>query len=351
MLLEKILERIRPLDRSFEVEAQKRLDSLTKPQGSLGKLEELARRVAGIQGKVPPRLGRKLLFVFAADHGITEEGVSAYPKEVTAQMTYNFLRGGAAINVLARHYGVEVEVIDVGVDYEFSEPRGLRNCKIRRGTSNFSRGAAMSRPEAMQSIETGIRLVEEIASENLFLLGAGEMGIGNTSSAAAILCALTGAAPRDVVGRGTGIDDPTWRRKVVAIERGLELNRPDAKDPLDVLTKVGGLEIGAMTGVILGAAAVQIPMVLDGFISGAAALLAQRLCPPVQDFLFASHLSPEAGHKFMLEALKLAPVLDLAMRLGEGTGACVLMGLTEAAARLLGEMATFESAGVEKKLS
>ena len=176
------------------------------------------------------------------------------------------------------------------------------------------------------------------------------MGIGNTSSAAAMLCAFSGAAPRDVVGRGTGIDDSTWRRKVSAIERGLEVNRPDPKEPLDVLTKVGGLEIGAMTGVILSAAAFHIPMVLDGFISGAAALLAQRLCPPVQDFLFASHLSPETGHKFMLEQLKLAPVLDLEMRLGEGTGACVLMGLTEAAARLLGEMATFESAGVEKKL-
>jgi nicotinate-nucleotide--dimethylbenzimidazole phosphoribosyltransferase len=350
MLLEKMLERIRPLDRSFEVAAQKRLDSLTKPQGSLGKLEELARRVAVIQRKVPPQLGRKLLFVFAADHGITEEGVSAYPKEVTAQMTYNFLRGGAAINVLARHYGVEVLVIDIGVDHEFSNPPGLRNRKVRRGTKNFSRGSAMTRSEAVQSIETGIRLVEEIASENLFLLGAGEMGIGNTTSAAAILCALTGAAPRDVVGRGTGIDDRTWRRKVAAIERGLEVNRPDAKEPLDVLTKVGGLEIGAMTGAILGAAAFRIPMVLDGFISGAAALLAQSLCPPVQDFLFASHLSPEAGHKFMLEVLNLAPVLDLEMRLGEGTGACVLMGLAEAAARLLAEMATFDSAGVEKKL-
>jgi nicotinate-nucleotide--dimethylbenzimidazole phosphoribosyltransferase len=350
MLLEKTLERIRPLDRSVEVEAQKRLDSLTKPQGSLGKLEELARRVAVIQRKVPPQLGRKLLFVFAADHGITEEGVSAYPKEVTAQMTYNFLRGGAAINVLAHHYGVEVLVIDIGVDHEFSNKPGLRSCKVRRGTKNFSRGSAMTRFEAMQSIETGIRLVEEVALKNLFLLGTGEMGIGNTSSAAAILCALTGAAPRDAVGRGTGIDDPTWRRKVAAIERGLEVNRPDPKDPLDVLTKVGGLEIGAMTGVILGAAAFQIPMVLDGFISGAAALLAQHLCPPVRDFLFASHLSPETGHKLMLETLKLAPVLDLEMRLGEGTGACVLMGLAEAATRLLCEMATFESAGVEKKL-
>lgn len=350
MLLEKTLERIRPLDRSFEIEAQKKLDSLTKPQGSLGKLEELARHVTVIQGKVQPQLGRKLLFVFAADHGIAEESVSAYSRAVTAQMTYNFLRGGAAINVLARHYDVQVEVIDVGVDYEFSELQGLRNCKIRRGTGNFSRGAAMTRAEARQSIETGIRLVEEVVSKKPFLLGAGEMGIGNTSSAAAILCALTGASPRHVVGRGTGIDDPTWKRKVAAIERGLELNQPDAKEPLDVLTKMGGLEIGAMTGLILGAAAFRVPMVLDGFISGAAALLAQRLCPDTHDFLFASHLSPETGHRFMLEMLQLAPVLNLEMRLGEGTGACILMGLLEAAAKILGEMATFESAGVGTKL-
>jgi nicotinate-nucleotide--dimethylbenzimidazole phosphoribosyltransferase len=236
------------------------------------------------------------------------------------------------------------------VDYEFAGPQGLRNRKVRRGTNNFSLGPAMTPSEARQSIETGIRLVEEIALKNLFLLGAGEMGIGNTSSAAAILCALTGAAPRDVVGRGTGIDDTTWGRKVGAIERGLELNCPDLKDPLDVLAKVGGLEIGAMTGVILGAAAFRIPMILDGFISGAAALLAQRLCPQARDFLFASHLSTETGHAALLEALALAPVLDLAMRLGEGTGACMLMGLMEAAAKIFGEMATFESAGVEKRL-
>jgi nicotinate-nucleotide--dimethylbenzimidazole phosphoribosyltransferase len=350
MLLEKTLASIRPLDRSFEAEAQQRLDSLTKPQGSLGKVEELARRVAVIQGKVPPRLGRKLLFVFAGDHGIVEEGVSAYPKTVTAQMTYNFLRGGAAINVLARHYGVDVEVIDVGVDDEFSNSPGLRNCKVRKGTDNFSRGPAMSRPQAVQSIEIGIGLVEEATAENLFLLGAGEMGIGNTSSAAAILCALTDAQPQKVVGKGTGIDDATWERKVAAVQRGLELNRPNPKDPVDVLAKVGGLEIGAMIGVILGAAAFHIPMVLDGFISGAAALLAQRLSPHVHDFLFASHLSTETGHALLLQALELTPVLDLAMRLGEGTGACMLMGLMEAAAKILGEMATFESAGVAKKL-
>ena len=350
MLLEETLTKIRPLDRAVEIEAQRRLDSLTKPQGSLGKLEELARHVAVIQGKVPPRLGRKLLFVFAADHGITQEGVSAYPKEVTAQMTYNFLRGGAAINVLARHYGVDVEVIDAGVDYEFPAVRGLRNCKVRRGTHNFSRGPAMTRLEAVQSIETGIGLVEEVALENPFLLGAGEMGIGNTSSATAILCAFTGAAPRDVAGRGTGIDDVTLGRKVAAIERGLELNRPEPKDPLDVLAKVGGLEIGAMSGVILGAAAFRIPMVLDGFISGAAGLLAHRLSPSVKDVLFASHLSTEKGHGLMLEELKLAPPLDLGMRLGEGTGACILMSLIEAAARILSEMETYESAGVKGKI-
>jgi len=351
MPVDEALKRIRPLDRSIENTAQKRLDSLTKPQGSLGKLEELARRIAVIQGKVPPRLGRKLLFVFAADHGITLEGVSAYPKEVTAQMTYNFLHGGAAINVLARHYGVDTEVVDVGVDYEFAGPRGLRNCKVRRGTENFARGPAMTRDEAERCVELGICLAQEAAAENVFLLGAGDMGIGNTSSAAAILSALTGAAAADVVGRGTGIDDATLARKIAAIERGLHVNRPDATDPLDVLAKVGGLEIGAMTGIILGAAAFRLPMVLDGFISGAAALLAHRFCPHVEDILFASHLSAEKAHGLMLDELKLAPVLDLQMRLGEGTGACLLMGLIESAVRLMGEMATFESAGVKAKLS
>jgi len=350
MSLDETLKQIRPLDRSSESAAQQRLDSLTKPQGSLGRLEELARRIAVIQGKVPPRLGRKLMFVFAADHGVTEEGVSAYPSEVTAQMTYNFLNGGAAINVLARHHGVDTEVIDVGIDYEFAAPRGLRNCKVRRGTANFARGPAMTRDEAVRSVELGISLVREAAAENIFLLGAGDMGIGNTSSATAILCALTGAAPAEVVGRGTGIDDATLARKIAAIEKGLEINRLDANDALDVLAKVGGLEVGAMTGVVLGAAAFRVPVVLDGFISGAAALLAHRFSPYVQEVLFASHLSAERGHQLMLDHLKLAPVLDLQMRLGEGTGACLLMGLIEASVKIMGEMATFESAGVNEKL-
>jgi nicotinate-nucleotide--dimethylbenzimidazole phosphoribosyltransferase len=350
MSLDETLKQIRPLDYSSEDAARQRLDSLTKPQGSLGRLEELARRIAVIQGKVPPRLGRKLLFVFAADHGITAEGVSAYPKDVTAQMTYNFLHGGAAINVLARHYGVDTEVVDVGVDYEFAAPRGLRNCKVRRGTANFAREPAMTREEAVRSVEVGIELAREAATENIFLLGAGDMGISNTSSATAILCSLTGVGPADAVGRGTGIDDATLARKIAAIERGLELNRPDANDPLDVLAKIGGLEIGAMTGVILGAAAFRAPMVLDGLIAGAAALLAQRFCSHARDILFASHLSAEKGHGFILDELKLAPVLDLQMRLGEGTGACLLMDLIEASVKLMGEMATFQSAGVKEKL-
>ena len=349
MLLEATIENIRPLDRSLESAAQQRLDSLTKPQGSLGKLEALARRIAVIQEKVPPRLGRKLLFIFAADHGVTAEGVSAYPKDVTAQMTRNFLAGGAAINVLARHCGVDTEVVDVGVDYDFAGAPGLRDCKIRRGTANLARGPALSRAEAERSVEVGIELAQA-ASDNLFLLGAGEMGIGNSTSAAAILCALTGASVTDTVGRGTGIDDAGLERKIAAVESGLAVNRPQAKDPLDVLAKVGGLEIGAIAGVILGAAARRVPLVLDGFISGAAALLAQRFCPAVVDFCFASHLSVEPGHRLMLDALRLAPVLDLQMRLGEGTGACLLMSLIEAAVKIMGEMATFESAGVKEKL-
>lgn len=351
MRLEETIEQITPIDRGLENAAQRRLDGLTKPPGSLGKLEMLARRIAVIQRNVPPRLGRKLLFVFAADHGVAAEGVSAYPKEVTAQMTRNFLDGGAAINVLARHCGVDTEIVDAGVDHEFGLTPELRGCKIRRGTANFTRGPAMTRAEATAALELGIRCVREAERSNLFLLGAGDMGIGNTTSAAAILCALTGAAPADAVGRGTGIDEATLARKVSAIERAMEINRPNANDPLDVLSKVGGLEIGAMTGVILAAAALRLPMVLDGFIAGAAALLAMRFSPHVKDVLFAAHLSAENGHRLMLGALQLEPMLDLQMRLGEGTGACLLMGLMEAAVKIMAQMATFQSAGVQERLS
>jgi nicotinate-nucleotide--dimethylbenzimidazole phosphoribosyltransferase len=351
MLLEETLGQIRPLSASCEPAAQRHLDSLTKPQGSLGRLEELARRVAVIQERIPPRLGAKLIFVFAADHGISAERVSAYPKEVTAQMTQNFLDGGAAINVLARHFRIKTKIVDVGVDHDFAQCRNLRHCKLRRGTANFSLGPALTREQARDSVELGIRLVTQSSPEDLFLLGAGEMGIGNTSSAAAILCAMTGTAPSDIVGRGTGVDDETLARKIAAVENGLRINSPDANDPLDVLAKIGGLEIGAITGVIIGATALRLPMVLDGFISGAAALLAYRFSPHIRDILFASHLSAEKGHRPVLDELHLDPLLDLGMRLGEGTGACLAMGLIEASVKLSREMATFSSAGVKAKLT
>jgi nicotinate-nucleotide--dimethylbenzimidazole phosphoribosyltransferase len=350
MLLDQTLKKIRPLSRLLEAEVRRSLDNLTKPPGSLGRLEETALRIACIQEKNPPSLGPKRLFVFAADHGIAEEGVSAYPKEVTAQMTYNFLSGGAGINVLARHFGVKVEVVDVGVDHDFDAPAPLRRRKIRRGTGNFSRGPAMGRDEALQSIEVGIRLAQAAAEKPTFLIGAGEMGIGNTSSAAAILSVLTGLPVREAAGRGTGIDSATWEKKIRLIERGIAINIPDSHDPIDVLSKVGGLEIGAMTGLILGAAAHRLPVVLDGYTSTAAALLALRLSPAVAEVLFASHLSAESGHKLMLEKIPAVPLLDFNLRLGEGTGACIAMSLIEASVKLLREMATFESAGVSERM-
>jgi nicotinate-nucleotide--dimethylbenzimidazole phosphoribosyltransferase len=288
--------------------------------------------------------------VFASDHGITEEGVSAYPREVTAQMTRGFVNGTAAVNIMARQYGIDTIIADVGIDGPLATLPGLRQLRVRAGTGNFTRGPAMTRVEALRAIEVGVRLAREEAARGLFLLGAGEMGIGNTSSAAAILCGLSGTAPATAAGRGTGVDDLTLAKKIFAIEKGLRVNQPDRNDPIDVLAKLGGFEIGAVTGVILGAAWARVPMVLDGFVTGAAALLAQRLCPAVTEFLFASHLSAEPGHRIMLEQLKLAPLFDLGMRLGEGTGACLLMGWLETAARLMSEMVTFETAGVAEKL-
>ena len=351
MRLDQVLKRITPVERALESEVKASLDKLTKPQGSLGKLEELALRVACIQEQNPPRLGPKLLFVFAADHGIAKEGVSAYPKSVTAQMTYNFLSGGAGINVLARHFGVQVEIVDVGVDHEFPSLPGLRQLKVRRGTANFARGPAMTYDEATQAVEIGIELAREAADTAAFLLAVGEMGIGNTSSAAAIFSALTGLPVREVAGRGTGIDAATWKKKVALIEKGISVNLPNPKNPLDVLSKVGGFEIGAMAGLMLGAAAFRLPLVLDGYISTAAALLACRLSPAITGFLFASHLSAESGHEAMLREISSAPLVDLQMRLGEGTGACIGMSLIEAAVKILREMATFESAGVAETVT
>lgn len=331
--------------------AQQRLDGLTKPVGSLGRLEELARRIAAISGKERPSLKNKLIITMAADHGVTAEGVSAYPAEVTPQMVFNFLRGGAAINVLARQAGASVLVVDMGVNKDFDGAEGLVHCKIGFGTANMAEGPAMTRAQAIASIEAGIALVEEQANKGLDIVGAGEMGIGNTTASAAITAVLLGLPVSKVTGRGTGIDDVVLGNKIRIIEKAIAVNKPDQRDPLDVLAKVGGFEIGGIAGVLLGAARRGIPALLDGFNSGAAALIAARLAPAAVDAMIASHRSVEQGHKHILDALGLKPLLDLDLRLGEGTGAALAMPLADAAVAVFNEMATFAGAGVSEKKS
>src|SRR2546422_1810612 len=327
-------------------EAQRHLDSLTKPPGSLGRLEELAARLAVLAGGAP-RVERPHIFTLAADDGVVTEGVSAYPQMVTAQMVENFLRGGAAVTVLARHAGAAVVVADMGVAGPLPAHPALVSAPIGRGTRNMCDGAAMTREEALRAIEAGAGLV--LAEAGLDLIGTGEMGIGNTTAASAVVAALTGLPPATVTGTGTGIDAEGRARKVDAITRALAVNRPDPADGVDVLAKVGGFEIAGLCGVILAGAASRIPVVLDGFIAGAAALAAVRLKPDVQAYLLASHRSTEPGAAHVLEALGLEPFLDLDMRLGEGTGSALCISLARAAVKILGEMATFKSAGVSER--
>src|SRR5437867_6589657 len=320
---------------------QSHLDTLTKPPGSLGRLEEFARRFGLMRGSMQLAAQKRAIFTFAADHGVSRLGVSAYPREVTAQMVFNFLRGGAAINVLCRHYGIQNVVVDAGVDYEFPEVPGLVRRKIARGTANFNERHAMSEEQAIRAIEAGVDL-----AEGYDLVGTGEMGIGNTTSSAAILAVLTGMPVEEAAGRGTGIDDERLRHKTNVIRNALIRHRPDPNNALDVLMKIGGFEIGAIAGLILGAASRRIPVVVDGFISGAGALIATVLEPACRDYLFFSHLSREHGHKPMLEFFGARPILDLDMCLGEGTGAAIAIDIITAAVRLYNEMATFESASV-----
>jgi nicotinate-nucleotide--dimethylbenzimidazole phosphoribosyltransferase len=326
--------------------AQRWLDQLTKPPGSLGRLEELGRRLAAVTGACPPRLERPVIFTLAGDHGVVAEGVSAYPQVVTAQMVENFLRGGAAVNVLARHAGARVVVADLGVASPLPSHPDLRPFRIATGTGNIARGPAMAREQALAAVEAGIALVEAEVAAGADLVATGEMGIGNSTPAAAIVAALTGQDPAAVTGRGTGVDDAGWRRKVEVVRQALALNRPDPGDGLDVLAKVGGFEIAGLTGVVLAGAAHRLPVVLDGFIAGAAALCAVRLAPATGHYLLASHRSTEPGHAHALRVLGLEPYLDLEMRLGEGTGAALLISLARAAVRIMSEMATFKSAGV-----
>ncbi len=309
---------IQLLDEGAMAEARKRQDKLTKPQGSLGQLETLSIRIAGIKRDPRPRIVHKVIFTLAGDHGVTQEGVSVYPSEVTPQMVYNFLRGGAGINVLARLVGARVVVADLGVGSRLETDRGLIDKKVAMGTKNMARGPAMSRDEAIRSIEAGIELVEEGLAEGIDILGTGDMGIGNTTSSSAITAAITGVDVSLVTGLGTGLDQEGWRRKVEVIRRALSVNRPDPTDAIDVLSKIGGLEIGGIAGVILAGAKHQIPVVIDGFISGAAALIAAGLSPQVKSYLIASHQSVEKGHKILLDFLGLTPLLNLDLRLGEG---------------------------------
>lgn len=353
--MQEIIDSIKPVYQDVVNQANDHLNQLTKPQGSLGKLEDIARQVAGITGDVMPIFDKKAVIVMAGDHGVCEEGISAYPAEVTPQMVLNFLYGGAAVNVLARHAGAEVVCVDMGVNADLEHPN-LISRKVRKGTRNMAREAALTLDETVQAIQAGVEVVDELVEKGYRLFAMGEMGIGNTTASAAILCALTGLDAIVAVGRGTGIDDGKWLHKVSVVNKALdvnglrvdEVNKSSAEYALDVLRKVGGLEIAGLVGVILGAAKNRCPVVVDGFISSAAALVASRLAPLSASYMLASHLSQEQGHAKLLEAVGLAAMLQMDMRLGEGTGAVLAFNLIDAAGRIMKEMATFESAGVSR---
>ena len=340
---------IQPLDENAMRAARARQDQLTKPQGSLGRLEALSVQLAGITAQPRPRLKQPVIVTMAGDHGVARQGVSAYPQEVTSEMVLNFLRGGAAINVLARHAGARVVVVDMGVAADLAPHPELVDKKIAKGTRDFSVGPAMSRDEARRAVEAGIAVVTQEIDRSADMIGTGDMGIGNTTPSSAIVAAITRRAVKDVTGRGTGVDDVGLARKIATIERALEINRPNPNDALDVLADVGGFEIGGLAGVMIGAAARRVPVVIDGFISGAAALIACGLAPAVQPYLIAAHRSVEIGHRAILEHLRLEPLLDLDLRLGEGTGAALGISLCIAACKILDEMATFADAGVAEK--
>ena len=344
--LSEIIEKIGPLDKAAMAEAKARQNTLTKPEGSLGRLEELSLQLAGIQGRSLPRIKKKAIITMAADHGVVAEGVSAYPSDVTPQMVYNFLGGGAGVNVIAHQVGARLVIVDMGVAATLEPNPQLLSRKVAPGTRNMAAGPAMSEEEATRAIEAGIEVTAAEVSKGLDIIGTGDMGIGNTTSSSAICAVMTGRPVAEVTGRGTGIADKQLEHKIAVITRAIAVNKPEPAKPLEVLAKVGGLEIGGITGVILAAATHRVPVVIDGFISGAAALIAAALAPMVKDFLIAAHVSTEPGHRLLLEHLGLNPLLDLGMRLGEGTGAALGISLAETAARILNEMATFADAGV-----
>ena len=349
MTLDEVVARIRPADSQAMHAARQRHRRLTKPPGSLGRLEDVSIQLAGIFGTERPIARKTTLIVAAADHGVVAQGVTGYPQTVTAQMVLNFLAGGAAISVMARARGVELVIVDAGVATPLPAHPDLQVVAPGRGTKDMTRGPAMSRAQAQACLEAGVELAGSAAERGAHVIATGDMGIGNTTAASAITAALTGASPRNTTGRGTGRTDRELEHKIACVERALDVNRPDPDYGLDVLTKVGGFEIGVLAGVVLGGALARRAVVLDGYVSGAAGIIAASLCPTVLDYVIAGHLSAEPSHRIALRHMGLRPLLDLDMRLGEGTGALLAIGLVEIAAACLSEMATFDEAGVSDR--
>ncbi|RJR20800.1 MAG: nicotinate-nucleotide--dimethylbenzimidazole phosphoribosyltransferase [Desulfobacteraceae bacterium] len=353
LTLKTVIEGIEPVSQEWRLKVRDYLNNLAIPQGSLGELLTLAEQLAAIKRTLKPSVKRKIVVTMAGDHGVVEEGVSAFPREVTSQMVANFASGGAAINVLSEAAGARVIVVDMGVAADLNEMVSngkVLSYKVDYGTRNMTEGPAMSREQARKALEAGIDIAGKLVQEGADLLATGDMGIGNTTSSSAILAALSGRPVGEVTGRGTGISNEALENKIRVIQKALDVNRPDASDPVDVLAKVGGFEIGGIAGLILGAAYHQVPVMVDGFISSAGALLAKHLAPDSVQYMIAAHRSQEYGHGFMLEKLGLKPLLNLNLCLGEGTGAALAINVVEAAAQVIGKMLTFEDAGVSRNL-
>ena len=354
MKLEEIISKIQPVENLWIQKARERTAQLVMPTRALGRLHDISERLCGIQKTLKPSMNRKAVLIMAGDHGVADEGVSAYPQEVTGAMVLTFLRGGAGINAISRHVGARVWVVDMGIIPEL-DPRSIDGGdqlmvrKIAAGTANLAKGPAMSRQDAEKSIVSGFQLATDLFQQGIEVLGTGDMGIANTTPSAAIGSVITGIDPEDMVGRGTGIDDKGFVIKLKTVEKGIRINQPNALDGLDVLAKVGGFEIGGIAGCILAAAFHSRPVVIDGFISTAGALIAYALCPVVRDFIFGGHCSEETGHRNMLKYMGIEPILDLGMRLGEGTGGALSMSIMEGAVRVFNEVFTFEEAGVAGK--
>ncbi|WP_319576340.1 nicotinate-nucleotide--dimethylbenzimidazole phosphoribosyltransferase [uncultured Desulfobacter sp.] len=351
-LLEQTISTIKSeLNHDVLAKAKQRLLDQAKPPGSLGVMEEVGARLAAIKGTIDVHLTNKYIITCAGDHGVAEEGVSAFPAEVTPQMVFNFVGGGASVNIIGKHAGARVKAADIGVNYDFDPGLPIFHKKVKYGTDNFTKGPAMTRAEAIKSIEAGIEIVNELHAQSpVDLLGTGDMGIGNTTPSTAIIAAFSGLPVERLTGRGSGVDDKGLANKVAVIQKGLDINKPDPKDPLDVLAKVGGLEIGGLAGLVIGAAAKGIPVVCDGLISTAGALIACELAPAAKNYLFASHKSVEIGQKYMHDRLGLEPLIDLKFRLGEGTGAAVCMELLDLATRILADIKTFDEVGISNEI-